>query len=61
MKTVVNDGVFMPLLKKTVVLCYSGKEVNKMEIITVKPEQENIVVKNSQVATDNNIRRTCPD
>lgn len=32
-----------------------------MEIINVNIECENVIVKNSEVASDNNIRRTCPD
>ena len=32
-----------------------------MNIIDVSMECENVVVKNSEIASDNNIRRTCPD
>lgn len=32
-----------------------------MEIVTISVEAENVVVKNTVVASENNIRRTCPD
>ena len=32
-----------------------------MEFVKVSVEAENVVVKNTAVASENNIRRTCPD